>query len=95
MRRQGLKLDLALLAAQPGMLRAKEIREDRSVAWQSRIVFSAPEMKPLVLAGSSHPDLTQKLCDRLGIDTGKVVTKKFSNKEIWYGSEGPQRFLFY
>ena len=33
------------------------------------------------LSGSSHPDLTQKLCDRLGINTGKVVTKKFSNLE--------------
>ncbi len=33
--------------------------------------------------GSSHPDLTQKLCDRLGIETGKVVTKKFSNLETW------------
>lgn len=32
-------------------------------------------------SGSSHPDLTQKLCDRLGIETGKVVTKKFSNLE--------------
>merc|ERR1711862_474881 len=34
-----------------------------------------------VFSGSSHPDLTQKLCDRLGISTGKVVTKKFSNLE--------------
>merc|ERR1711983_443185 len=34
-----------------------------------------------VFSGSSHPDLTQKLCDRLGINTGKVVTKKFSNLE--------------
>merc|ERR1711935_1190900 len=34
-----------------------------------------------VFAGSSHPDLTQKLCDRLGIQPGKVVTKKFSNLE--------------
>ena len=34
-------------------------------------------------AGSSHPDLTQRLCDRLGIETGKVVTKKFSNLETW------------
>ncbi|CAB4067119.1 PRPS [Lepeophtheirus salmonis] len=34
-----------------------------------------------VFSGSSHPDLTQKLCDRLGIETGKVVTKKFSNLE--------------
>jgi hypothetical protein len=37
----------------------------------------------LFLAGSSHPDLTQRLCDRLGIETGKVVTKKFSNLETW------------
>jgi len=34
-----------------------------------------------VFSGSSHPDLTQRLCDRLGIETGKVVTKKFSNLE--------------
>merc|ERR1712029_26162 len=34
-----------------------------------------------VFSGSSHPDLTQKLCHRLGINTGKVVTKKFSNLE--------------
>ena len=35
----------------------------------------------ILIPGSSHPDLTQKLCDRLGINTGKVVTKKFSNLE--------------
>ena len=55
-----------------------------------------------VFSGSSHPDLCQKICDRLGklkkrcikprynlisvsfilgINTGKVVTKKFSNLE--------------
>lgn len=38
-------------------------------------------IKLLPFLGSSHPDLTQKLCDRLGINTGKVVTKKFSNLE--------------
>ncbi len=37
----------------------------------------------LHFSGSSHPDLTQKLCDRLGIEVGKVVTKKFSNYETW------------
>merc|ERR1711899_600743 len=31
-----------------------------------------------VFSGSSHPDLTQKLCDRLGINTGKVVTKSLA-----------------
>ena len=34
-----------------------------------------------VFSGSSHSDLTNKICDRLGIEPGKVVTKKFSNLE--------------
>ncbi|XP_005109762.1 ribose-phosphate pyrophosphokinase 1 [Aplysia californica] len=34
-----------------------------------------------VFAGTSHPDLGQKICYRLGIEPGKVVTKKFSNGE--------------
>ena len=34
-----------------------------------------------VFSGSSHNDLTNKICDRLGIEPGKVVTKKFSNLE--------------
>ena len=37
----------------------------------------------LLHLGTSHPDLTAKLCDRLGISMGKVVTKKFSNMETW------------
>ena len=37
-----------------------------------------------VFSGSSHPDLTRRLCDRLGIEPGKVVTKKFSNMETRY-----------
>jgi ribose-phosphate pyrophosphokinase len=36
-----------------------------------------------VFSGSSHPDLAQRIVDRLGIDLGKVVTKKFSNLETW------------
>ncbi|XP_064607602.1 ribose-phosphate pyrophosphokinase 2 isoform X1 [Liolophura sinensis] len=34
-----------------------------------------------VFSGTSHPDLAQKICDRLGIEQGKVVTKKFANGE--------------
>ena len=34
-----------------------------------------------VFSGSSHKDLTSKICDRLGIEAGKVVTKKFANLE--------------
>ncbi|GIX88946.1 hypothetical protein CDAR_108602 [Caerostris darwini] len=34
-----------------------------------------------VFSGSSHPELAQKVVDRLGINLGKAVLKKFSNKE--------------
>ena len=34
-----------------------------------------------VFSGSSHRDLTNKICDRLGIQASKVVTKKFANLE--------------
>lgn len=34
-----------------------------------------------VFSGSSHPDLAQKIVERLGIHIGKTVLKKFSNQE--------------
>ena len=34
-----------------------------------------------VFSGSSHPDLAQKTVERLGINVGKTVLKKFSNQE--------------
>ncbi|CAH1778388.1 unnamed protein product [Owenia fusiformis] len=34
-----------------------------------------------VFSGSSHPDIAQKIADRLGIEPGKVILKKFSNGE--------------
>lgn len=48
---------------------------------QSDLVVRMPNIK--VFSGSSHPDLAQGIVDRLGIDIGKVVTKKFSNLETW------------
>lgn len=43
-----------------------------------------PDMPNIVLfSGSSHHDLSQKVADRLGLDLGKVITKKFSNQETW------------
>jgi hypothetical protein len=50
-----------------------------------------------VFSGTSHPDLAQKIVDRLGIDLGKVVTKKFSNLETWYAiqSNWPLPTFFY
>lgn len=51
--------------------------EKRSLSLQTRM----PNIK--VFSGTSHPDLAQRVVDRLGIDLGKVVTKKFSNLETW------------
>jgi len=35
----------------------------------------------VVLSGSAHPKLTQQICDKLGIQAGKVTLSKFSNQE--------------
>uniref|UniRef100_A0A8C9SS41 ribose-phosphate diphosphokinase n=1 Tax=Scleropages formosus TaxID=113540 RepID=A0A8C9SS41_SCLFO len=35
----------------------------------------------VLFSGSSNHDLSQKVAERLGLDLGKVVTKKFSNQE--------------
>ncbi|XP_052076498.1 ribose-phosphate pyrophosphokinase 2 [Mytilus californianus] len=53
----------------------KQISESKSLKDFGRM----PNIK--VFSGSSHVDLAQKICDRLGIEQGKVVTKKFSNGE--------------
>lgn len=44
-------------------------------------VAKMPNIK--VFAGTSHVDLANKICTRLGIEPGKVITKKFSNGECW------------
>ncbi|KAL1456352.1 hypothetical protein WDU94_001088 [Cyamophila willieti] len=74
-----LFLFIGLMPAWSGPIRAKSLvranleKPNRSL--QSRM----PNIK--VFSGSSHPDLAQRIVDRLGIDLGKVVTKKFSNLE--------------
>ncbi|XP_014205728.1 ribose-phosphate pyrophosphokinase 1 isoform X2 [Copidosoma floridanum] len=57
------------------LLRANLEKPRTSGYLQSRM----PNIK--VFSGTSHPDLAQRIVDRLGIDIGKVVTKKFSNLE--------------
>ncbi|XP_032455871.1 ribose-phosphate pyrophosphokinase 1 isoform X4 [Nasonia vitripennis] len=57
------------------LLRANLEKPRSSGYLQSRM----PNIK--VFSGTSHPDLAQRIVDRLGIDIGKVVTKKFSNLE--------------
>ncbi|EFO98116.1 hypothetical protein CRE_15397 [Caenorhabditis remanei] len=38
-------------------------------------------MAPTVFSGSSHPDLSKKICERLQQEVAKATLKKFSNKE--------------
>ncbi|XP_031346494.1 ribose-phosphate pyrophosphokinase 1 isoform X2 [Photinus pyralis] len=68
---------MPVLSSQP--IRAKSLTranlEKPSPLLRSRM----PNIK--VFSGTSHPDLAQRIVDRLGIDIGKVVTKKFSNLE--------------
>ncbi|XP_015191079.1 PREDICTED: ribose-phosphate pyrophosphokinase 1 isoform X4 [Polistes dominula] len=56
------------------LLRAN-LENSRARLLQTRM----PNIK--VFSGTSHPELAQRIVDRLGIDIGKVVTKKFSNLE--------------
>ncbi len=37
-----------------------------------------------VFSGSSHKDLTQRICDRLQLLPAKAALRKFSNRETWY-----------
>ncbi|XP_029840185.2 ribose-phosphate pyrophosphokinase 2 isoform X1 [Ixodes scapularis] len=68
--------------------------DGNSVGWEGALCYAAshsseeqelafrrkmPNVK--VFSGSSHCDLAQKVVDRLGIELGKVVLKKFSNQE--------------
>jgi hypothetical protein len=50
------------------------------------IVQHRPSLTPRmpnikVFGGSSHPELTKLICARLGLEPGRVITKKFSNRE--------------
>lgn len=63
-------------------IRAKSlIRDNLEKSAVLKIQSRMPNIK--VFSGTSHPDLAQRIVDRLGIDLGKVVTKKFSNLETW------------
>lgn len=63
-------------------VRAKSILRSKLEKPSTYIKSRMPNIK--VFSGTSHPDLAQRIVDRLGIDLGKVVTKKFSNLETWW-----------
>uniref|UniRef100_A0A1B0BNE8 ribose-phosphate diphosphokinase n=2 Tax=Glossina palpalis gambiensis TaxID=67801 RepID=A0A1B0BNE8_9MUSC len=65
-------------------IRAKSLIHDnleKQSSSRNSLHSRMPNIK--VFSGTSHPDLAQRIVDRLGIELGKVVTKKFSNLETW------------
>ncbi|GBP73763.1 Ribose-phosphate pyrophosphokinase 2 [Eumeta japonica] len=61
----------------------KEDKSEINIKEQKKDFLSpSPRMPNIkIFSGSSHPDLAKKIVARLGLDLGKVVTKKFANKE--------------
>ncbi|KAJ1523675.1 hypothetical protein ONE63_001515 [Megalurothrips usitatus] len=76
-RGQKPKKVMPVLSSQP--VRAKSLLRANLERPRAVIRSRMPNIK--VFSGTSHPDLAQRIVDRLGIDLGKVVTKKFSNLE--------------
>lgn len=73
---------MPLLSTEVIRARCLEANTTDSVPTRSNVAINRmPNIK--VFSGTSHPDLAQRIVDRLGIDVGKVVTKKFSNLETW------------
>lgn len=58
------------------------LKDKRNTTFSHKSGFYGGRMPNIkVFCGSSHPDLSQKIVDRLGIELGRVVAKKFSNLE--------------
>lgn len=70
-----------LLSAEP--VRGSRVPQSGTVPALSNVALTSRMPNIKVFSGTSHPDLAQRIVDRLGIDVGKVVTKKFSNLETW------------
>jgi ribose-phosphate pyrophosphokinase len=62
-------------------VRAKSLLRANLESSRARVNLQSRMPNIKVFSGTSHPDLAQRIVDRLGIDIGKVVTKKFSNLE--------------
>ncbi|OXU28796.1 hypothetical protein TSAR_005477 [Trichomalopsis sarcophagae] len=62
------------------LIRAKSLlRASSQRSCIQKLHDKMPNIK--VFSGSSHPELVLQICDRLGIEPGRVVTKRFSNLE--------------
>ncbi|XP_018790254.1 PREDICTED: ribose-phosphate pyrophosphokinase 2 isoform X1 [Bactrocera latifrons] len=71
--------DRRLNSARVSRFIAVSLDQKEILCFNNTLHSRMPNIK--VFSGTSHPDLAQRIVDRLGIDLGKVVTKKFSNLE--------------
>ncbi|XP_059056126.1 ribose-phosphate pyrophosphokinase 2-like [Achroia grisella] len=63
-------------------MKSEEFKEEHEKSNKRNFVHPSPRMPNIkVFTGSSHPDIAQKISSRLGLNLGKAITKKFSNKE--------------
>ncbi|XP_021936835.1 ribose-phosphate pyrophosphokinase 1 isoform X1 [Zootermopsis nevadensis] len=77
--RKSMKIPTQVMPVVSDPVRAKALIRLELGKPSSLLRSRMPNIK--VFSGTSHPDLAQRIVDRLGIDLGKVVTKKFSNLE--------------
>jgi ribose-phosphate pyrophosphokinase len=60
-----------------------EVKEAVSQPKQTNWLQHTPHKRLMVVAGSSHPDLASRICERLGVEPGACTLKTFADGEIY------------
>src|SRR5690242_21825161 len=63
----------------PGLETAESKPELRPEHWIER----GPSKRLMLFSGRSHPDLAQRIADKLGIELGDVTLRTFANGETY------------
>ena len=67
------------LARLPGL----EVKEVAPLATQKNWLEHTPNKRLIVVSGSSHPDLAQKICEHLSVELGQRELKTFADGETY------------
>ncbi len=63
----------------PGLEVKEQITHPLQTNWHAH----TPHKRLMIVAGSSHPDLAQKICEELGVELGAVELKQFADGETY------------
>src|SRR5947209_5898451 len=63
----------------PGLEGAVPVTEPQAGHWIER----GPQKRLMVFAGRSHPDLSSRIAEQLGIELGAVTLHEFANDETY------------